>query len=169
MSDVSQLDPEAFEDPLSNYEPAEYPSELHRALAEDSVDGIESRPFVRVSASAPIRDALQAMHGLGVSSLLVVRDHNVVGIFTERDVLEKVAERFETLASDPVSSVMTSDPTVIYESDPAAAAVAAIAIAGHRHVPVLTVDGTVAGIISPLRVIHYLEGIMGTASPEMPR
>jgi CBS domain-containing protein len=156
VSDVSQLDPEEFDDPLSNYEPADYPSEIHRALAEESVDAMQTRPMVQISLTAPIREAVQAMHCYGVSSLLVVEDGKVVGIFTERDVLERVAEHFERVASNPVQTVMTADPTVVYESDPAAAAVAGIAVAGHRHIPVLRVDGTVSGIVSPLRVINFL-------------
>ena len=164
-SDMCQLDPEEFDDPLSNYELAEYPSELHRALAEESVDAIETQPMVQVSSTAPIRDAVQAMHGYGVSSLLVVNDGKLVGIFTERDVLERVAEYYERVASDPVDTVMTADPTVVYESNPAAAAVAGIAVAGHRHIPVLKVDGTVKGIVSPLRVINLLSKWFNTTAP----
>jgi CBS domain-containing protein len=165
MSQVSHCDPEAFEDPLGNYEPAEYPSEMHRALAEESVSAIESRPSVQVSSTTPIRDAIQTMYCLGVSSLLVVDDDKVVGIFTERDVLERVAEELDRLAVHPVWTVMTCNPTVVYESDPAAAAIAAIAVAGHRHVPVLKVDGTVRGIVSPLRVMDFFEARFGRTSP----
>lgn len=169
MSDVFNSDPEVFVDPLSNYDPIEYPSELHRVLAEESVSAIESRPFVQVSSTTPIRDAVQSMYGLGISSLLVVRDQEVVGIFTERDILEKVAERFERLAAQPVSQVMTSDPTVVYESDSVATAVAAIAVAGHRHVPVLTFTGTPAGVVSPLRVIRFFERLTISTVNKTPR
>ncbi len=157
MSETFNPDPEAFEDPLSNYEPTEYPSELHRVLSEGSVSEIELRPFLQVSSSTTIRDAIQSMHGYDVASLLVVTNGKVVGIFTERDVLEKVAEQYDKLACHPVSEVMTTDPTVIYETDTAATAVAAFAIAGHRHVPVITPSGTPAGVVSPLRVIRYFE------------
>ena len=169
MSQAKPLDSEMFEDPLHNYEPNEYPTELHRVLAEQTVAEIQSRPFVQISDSTPIRDAIQTMHGLSVSSLLVVRDAELVGIFTERDVLEKISEQFDRLASRPVSEFMTTDPTVVYETDPSAAAVAAIAIAGHRHVPMLKIDGTLGGIVSPLRVIHFFEGILGSDTPPVPR
>ncbi len=155
--DASNDDPAAFEDPLSDYEPVQYESELHRALAEESVDTIESQPFVQVKPSATIRQAIEALHRAKVSSLLVVDEGSVVGILTERDVLEKVAEQYPKLAEAAVSEVMTANPTVIYETDPAAAALAAVAVAGHRHVPVLGIDNTLHGIVSPRRVFDFIE------------
>ena len=90
-------------------------------------------------------------------SMLVVDEGRVVGILTERDVLEKVAEQYPRLANRPVSEVMTVDPAVVYESDPAAAAVASIAVAGHRHVPVLGMDKQIIGVIGPRRVFDFVE------------
>ncbi len=155
--DASQEDLAAFEDPLSDYEPIQYESELHRALAEESADTIESQPFVQVKSSITIRQAIETLHRSKISSLLVVDEGRVVGIFTERDVLEKVAEQYPTLADTAVSEVMTTNPTVVYETDPAAAALAAIAVGGHRHVPVLGVDNTVHGIVSPRRVFDFVQ------------
>ncbi len=157
MQNDAQPDPEAFEDPLSNFDPPQYKSELQRVLAEELAGGIECRPYKTIDAGASIREAVKTLGETKVSSLLVVEADKVVGIFTERDVLEKVAEDYPTLADSPVSQVMTSDPTVVYESDPAAAAVAAIAVAGHRHVPVLKVDSSLLGIVSPRRFIQFLD------------
>jgi CBS domain-containing protein len=157
MNDPSQADPDAFEDPLSNYEPAEYASDLHRVLAEEPISEIQSTPCVQVGKQASIRDAIEALDKSKVSSLLVVDGNKLVGIFTERDVLEQVAGQFPQMANSPVVEVMTPNPTVVYESDPVGTAVAAIAVAGHRHVPVLRIDGTVMGLVSPRRVLSYLE------------
>ena len=111
MAEVPSTDPDKFEDPLSNYEPAEYGCELERSLAEDPVTAIQSRPYAEIQPDAPIRQAVHALNGLKISSLLVVDDNgSVVGIVTERDILEKVAPQYEQLADSPVSEVMTSDP-----------------------------------------------------------
>lgn len=150
-------DPEKFEDPLSDFEPIRYESELHRALMEDSADSIDTQPFIQISSSTTIIKAVQTMHDSKVSSLLVVDEKKVVGIFTVRDVLEKVAEGYTRLSDTEVGDVMTRNPTVIYETDPAAAALAAIAVEGHRHVPVLKVDNTPHGIVSPRRVFSFVE------------
>ena len=156
MVETPHSDPDDFEDPLSNFEPAEYPSELHKVLAEEPSGSIQATPCPKVEADTSVREATAMLHGLKVSSLLVVEDEKLVGIFTERDVLEKAAEAYPTMADHPVSDVMTSDPLVVYESDPVGTAVAAIAVAGHRHVPVLNFNGTIAGIVSPKRVLRCL-------------
>ena len=126
-------------------------------MAEETVDAIASRPFLQVRPTATIRQAVLAMSGSRSSSLMVVDEGRVVGIFTERDVLEKVAEQYPKLASHPVSEVMTANPAVVYETDPAALAIASIAVAGHRHVPVLGIDDRLMGVIGPRRVFDFVE------------
>jgi len=158
MGDSHQMSSaETFEDPLSNYEPASYSSALQRVLAEEPVSEVPSKPFAQVEADACVGDAVKVLHDAQVSSLLVMENGKLVGIFTERDVLESVAERFSRVASASVREVMTCDPTVVYECDPVGTALEAVAVAGHRHVPVLSLDGTPIGVISPCRLLRFLE------------
>ncbi|QDV40286.1 CBS domain protein [Stieleria neptunia] len=156
MNGTPPSDPNDFEDPLSNYEPTQYRSELHRVLAEEAIDDMQSTPSAQVTVDTSIRGATKMLSELKVSSLLVVKGETLVGIFTARDVLEKVAENYAELADQPVGEVMSADPTVVYETDPVGMALAGIAVAGHRHVPVLKVDGSVLGIVSPKRVLRHL-------------
>lgn len=151
-----------FKDPLSLYEPDEYETELERVLAEEPVSAITSQPCIRIEASLPISEAVRMLQDAQVSSLLVVENDQLVGIITERDVLERVADQFTQVASDPVSSVMTSDPLVIYDNDSSATALAAIAGAGYRHVPVLNAEGKIVGIVSPRRVFTFLQSKVDT-------
>ena len=151
-----------FVDPLSNYEPAVYGNELQRAMAEESVLSIHSRPYAEVRPDTTVREAVEVLNDLQISSLLVVDAGRLVGIFTERDVLESVAERYVHIADAPVSEFMTSQPIVVYECDPVGAALAAIAIGGYRHVPVLSMSDQVLGIVSPKRVFEFLEMRFGS-------
>jgi CBS domain-containing protein len=150
-----------FIDPLSNYEPREYSNPLREALAEENVSAIRSRPYAEISPDKSIYSALQALAGLKVASLLVVEDGRLVGVFTERDVLERVALRSVDTKRTKVRDVMTSNPVVVHETDPAGAALSAIAVAGFRHVPVLDVRNAVVGVISPRRVFEFLQRRMG--------
>ena len=157
MTELPSFETSDFDDPLSDYEPVEYASELESALGEETVGSIASKPVLQIRPTATIRHAVQAMAACRSASLLVVKGGSVIGIFTERDVLEKVAEQYPKLASHPVSEVMTRNPAVVYETDPAAAAVASIAVAGHRHVPVLGIDNDLIGVIGPRSVFDFVE------------
>jgi CBS domain-containing protein len=150
-----------FVDPLSNYEPRDYSDAIQEALAEETVTAIRSRPYAEIASDKTVYGALQALAGLKVASLLVVEQGRLVGVFTERDVLERVALRFHEVKDRPVREVMTSNPIVVYETDPAGAALSAIAVAGFRHVPVVDVNGGVVGVISPRRVFEFLQKLMG--------
>ena len=150
-----------FVDPLSDYEPRENSDVLREALAEENVSAIRSRPYAEISPDKSIYRALQALAGLKVASLLVVEDGRLTGVFTERDVLERVALRGYDLKRTAVRDVMTSNPVVVHETDPAGAALSAIAVAGFRHVPVLDVRNVVVGVISPRRVFEFLQRRMG--------
>jgi CBS domain-containing protein len=125
-------------------------------LAEDTVAAISSRPYAEISPDKSVFHALQVLAGLSVASLMVVEKGRLVGVFTERDVLERVATRFAEVKNRPVRDVMTSNPIVVYETDPAGAAFSAIATAGYRHVPVLDLNEQVVGVVSPRRVFAYL-------------
>jgi len=146
-----------FEDPLSNYEPARYADALEEALAEETVAAIQSKPYAEISPDKTVYGALQALAGLKVASLLVVEKGKLVGVFTERDVLERVASRYREVKSLPVREVMTTSPIVVYETDPAGTALSAIAGAGYRHVPVLDIEDRVVGVISPRRMFAFLQ------------
>ncbi len=157
MTKVGSAGGGEFQDPLENYDPKVYDCPLEKALAEGKVTDIESKPYVEIEPEASVFRALQVLAGLKVASLLVVDKRQLVGVFTERDALEKVVERYHQVKDLPVRDVMTANPVVVYETDPPAAALNAIAVAGYRHVPILAMDGRVVGMISPRRVFSYIE------------
>jgi CBS domain-containing protein len=153
--------PDEFQDPLCNYEPRIYADELEETLAEQTVGDMQIRPYAEVPPETTVYHALQALAGLKIASLLVVEKGRLLGLFTERDALERVATRFAEVRDRPVCEVMTTNPIVLYETDPAGAALSAIAVAGYRHVPVLDVHGKVVGVLSPRRVFAFLQRHLG--------
>jgi CBS domain-containing protein len=152
---------EGFKDPLKNYDPPKHKDPLEKSLTEETVEAIESRPFRAVRPDLPIHAALKALVGLEIACLLVSEDERLLGVFTERDVLDKVAGRYEEIKDRPVSEVMTPEPVFAYETDSAGAALSVMAVSGFRHVPVLDVDDKIVGIVSPPRVTAFLQQHFG--------
>src|SRR6185437_455204 len=70
----------------------------------------KGRQVYTVRKSTPVIDAVQAMNQKGVGSLLVMDGDHAVGIFTERDVLQRVVDVDRDPAITRVVEVMTPDP-----------------------------------------------------------
>jgi CBS domain-containing protein len=168
MSKLEHYTGDDWEDPLCNYEPREYADALEEALAEELVGDVPSKPYAEIPADKTVYGALQALSGLKVATLLVVEEGQLVGVFTERDVLEKVSTRFGEVKDLPVREVMTTNPIVVYETDPVGRALSAIAAAGYRRVPVLDINEKVVGVISPRRVFSFLQDHFGYSEPPPP-
>ena len=146
-----------FEDPLSNYEAPAYADDMERKLAEESVATVRTEPVTTVTPETTVVETMQLMADVHVRCALVVDEGSLVGIFTERDVLSKVADNFHDVKDQPVKSFMTPDPIVAYETDNVAVALCALATGGIRHVPVLDVDHRIVGVVSPQRLMLFLQ------------
>jgi CBS domain-containing protein len=146
-----------FQDPLENYDPKQYDDPLERSLAEDSVLSVQATPYASVPPDTPVWQAVKRLAELHVACLLVEEDGRLQGVFTDRDVLNNVALEYEQVKDRPVRDVMTSNPVYVHETDSVAAALSVMAVCGFRHVPVLSLDGKILGIVSPQRVANFLQ------------
>jgi CBS domain-containing protein len=147
---------EDFQDPLKDYGPKPYHDSLEQALAEEKAVAIQSTPVATVQADTPVSVAVETLSELHVACLLVECDKRLVGVFSDRNVLDRVALEYDQVKDRPVSELMTTDPVVVYDTDSAAAALCVMAVCGFRHVPITNLAGKVVGIISPQRVTEFL-------------
>ncbi len=121
-------DRDDFQDPLENYEPRKYDDPLEQALVEEEVDAIRHAPFVTIPPSTPVHEAVEKLGGLHVACLLVAEQDRLVGVFTDRDVLTKVAFEYDKVKDQPISEVMTTDPIYVNETDSAVTALSVMAL-----------------------------------------
>ena len=148
--------PGDFEDPLSNYSAPAFADEMERALCEDTVQQIQTTPFTSVPEDTSIQSAIRTMVDLDIACLMITKDSRLVGILTERDVLEKVADDYAQHRQEPVGTFMTPSPVVCHDTDSPAQALNHMSVGGFRHIPVLDVDEKIVGILGPRRVTRYL-------------
>ena len=152
------VDPGDFEDPLSNYDVSIAEDEFERALAENTVTEIETKPFETVTADTSIGDVVAIMAAKDIGCVLVVDDdRHIVGIFTQRDLLMQVVDNFDEVKGKPVGELMTTEPVVVHETDNAATAINLMSVGGFRHIPVLDVDEKVVGLVGPRRTTAYFQ------------
>lgn len=100
-----------------------------------------------VPPDATVTEAIEKMNRNKIGALVVMDQARVVGIFTERDVLQRVVARqlpHEML----VAEVMTAD-VVCCRADTDINEVGALMMNERiRHVPVCTEDGELLGLVS---------------------
>src|SRR5262249_26296936 len=79
--------------------------DLESALANESVGSAASHPALVLDASTSLNHVLQIMREGGRGAALVVSSGTLVGIFTERDVLMKIAGQSVDLEQTSVSQL----------------------------------------------------------------
>jgi CBS domain-containing protein len=129
--------------------------DLARNLKHETVSRLNPTPPWHVQRSQAVGDAVQLMRDKGVGCVLVCDGRQVVGIFTERDLLRKVLAAGRPL-NVPVADCMTADPVTVQPRDPISLAIKRMQRGGYRHLPVVVDDGRPVGILSVKRVVHYL-------------
>ena len=154
---------DTFDDPLSNYSGPTYEDKLQRALCEDPITQMKHQPYTCIDADTPIERVMTKMNETNIACVMVTEGGRLVGIFSERDVLHKVADRFDQISDQPIRTVMTPDPEAVRGTDTLAKALAVMAVGGFRHVPILDPDDKVIGMIGPRRVNTYLRTHLGTS------
>jgi len=129
----------------------------------------------RIAPTATVLEAAEIMNRHHVGALVVARDDGVVGMFTERDVLNRVVARQRDPASTAVSDVMTAP--VAYCSPDASRAECRSVMRQRRirHLPVID-NGLLVGLVSigdllidegaeQQETIHYLYEYMYGGKP----
>ncbi len=107
----------------------------------------EGRDLLELPAGASVRDAAQAMRDWDVGAVLVTENGRLAGIFTERDLVNRVIACDRDPESTPLFEVMTRDPDTISPEATALEALRLMEDGGYRHVPVVA-EGRLVGIVS---------------------
>ena len=107
------------------------------------------REIAAVSLEATVADAIRMMLDLHVGAVSVVDgERRVAGIFTERDVLQKVSLSGRDPAALPVREMMTTPVEMATLSTSAGEALATMVEQHYRHLPVVDDEGKLLGMLS---------------------
>lgn len=102
---------------------------------------------VSVSPETSLQVCIETMRNAHIGAVVVLDGELLVGIFTERDVLNKVAGRGYDLNHKAVSEVMTANVKSVPPEMTVPQAMRLITDLRFRHLPV-TVDGKLVGLLS---------------------
>ena len=97
----------------------------------------EGRDLLELPATASVYEAACAMRDWSVGAVLITEDGRLAGIFTERDMINRVVACERDPKATALAEVMTEDPSTISPKATALDALRMMEDGGYRHLPVV--------------------------------
>jgi len=127
---------------------------LERSVMEDDIRQLEQE-FLGVSPDTSALEVIEKMKAAGLGCALVMDEGKLVGIFTERDLLNKLTGTNASSPGAAVKDLMSADPETLDETDSVATALNKMSMGRYRHIPVRKADGSYS-VTSIKHVIKYI-------------
>ena len=110
-------------------------------------------PTVRMDAT--VLEAVWSMQNARTGATAVLEGEQLVGMFSERDVMLRVVAAQRDASATQVQQVMTSPVKSVTEEQDAGDALELMVSNHVRHLPILDSQGSLAGLISIRNLLQY--------------
>lgn len=124
-------------------------------IINDPIKSLTLDKALVVSPKVSLANVINLMIENQNTCALVVQNKELLGIFTERDVLNRINRPEYDLEDIEVQNMMTKAPEVLDEDDAIAFAIHKMAVGRFRHVPVKRKDGSYC-VVSIKDAVNYL-------------
>jgi CBS domain-containing protein len=128
---------------------------LDQELRTEQVTHLNLSGFCQVVSGTKVSEVLNQMRREGHNVCLIINGDDLVGIFTDRDVLRKVATVPATW-DRPIDEVMTPAPITAKPSTSAAEALWLMDEKHFRNLPIVGEDGEMVGNMTYQAINNYL-------------
>ncbi len=129
---------------------------LAQRLIEDSIMELKPELSLKMFPESTVAEVVQTMIDQQASAAMIVHHDDLVGIFTERDVLNKAVGSAHDPARTAVETVMTADPEALAVDAPICFALNLMSEGGFRHLPLVDEARRPVGILSVKHIVGYL-------------
>jgi CBS domain-containing protein len=131
-----------------------------RDLLTQPVGVLTTRAPIVLSESTTISDAMTAMQRQQRGCVLVTANGTtsspLLGVFTERDVLQRVIDGGRNPAQVELGEVMTRDPETLTCDAKVSWVLNMMSVGGFRHVPIVNPSGSPATVVSMRDIVEFL-------------
>jgi len=135
-------------------------AQFDKRLLREPLSVLPARPPLVFGREASVTDAIREMQREHRGVVVITEDgtagSRLTGIFTERDVLLRVADRGRNPATLRLAEVMTADPERLPEESSIAWVLNKMCVGGFRHVPVVDANDRPVFVISVRDVVEFL-------------
>jgi CBS domain-containing protein len=128
---------------------------LAKSLKIESVSRLQPTLPHQLAPTQTVAEAVALLRQEQVGCLLVCDRGQLVGIFTERDLMQRILAQGKPLTIR-LAECMTPNPTVVSPKESIAAAIGRMEAGGYRHLPVVDASGRPVGVLSVKQIVHYI-------------
>jgi CBS domain-containing protein len=129
---------------------------VERSLMDDPVSVLIPRAPYTLHINATVADAVEMLLKHNIGAVLIVDvDDQLAGIFSERDLLMKVAGKYESYKTAYLRDYMTRELVTVRENDSLAFALHKMSVGGYRHLPVVQ-EGKLVGMVSVRDMLGHI-------------
>jgi len=125
-------------------------------VATTGVGHVPLRATVRVTVDDPMYKVVEQMREHHRGAVLVEEEGHLVGVFTERDVMQRLDHGDLSWLHVTVGEIMTPRPTVVHTDDTIAEAMRRMTQGRRRHLPVVNERGQAIGLLSIRDLLGYI-------------
>ena len=118
---------------------------------------IATAAVTSVESSVTIRETVKLMAEKSLSAVIVTEAGSPAGIFTERDVLKRVAAQGLDLAKTAIKQVMTAPPIIMPSTTLVGDALAEMYRRDVRNLPVSGTGDEIVGLVSMPDILQYAQ------------
>jgi CBS domain-containing protein len=140
---------------------------IRGAIFAEPLSKVPRRPLVTVPITATVAQAVQAMNEKHVGCALIVRDGKLAGIFTERDVLQKVTGKAGVLEGS-IQKVMTANAATLPATASIAYALRHMSVEGYRHIPLVDGENRPIGVVAVRDIVGWICDLFPASLLNMP-
>lgn len=141
--------------------------EVKELLAEKKIYQIINKNLVKAASSISIREAIELMQSKGSGYLVMTEGSQIKGLITETSIITKVLGQNINLDA-PASTIMNSVPTTASQYDSVGEAIDLMAQHKCYHLPLVSEEKTLEGIISVRTIIRFLASFYPTEVYNLP-
>ena len=143
--------------PLSDSHLRDPQSSVEQGLLQDRIDLLQPRQPVTVAATATVGSVLNTLVENSIGCVIVTNeDQEMLGVFSERDALNRLADKSAEYWDKPISEFMTPSPHDLKSDAKIAFAVHEMDLGHYRHIPITDEGGRPVGVISVRDILQYL-------------
>lgn len=144
---------EAYEDAISS----KRRKAIDKKTFQKPIKSIGLRRWAVLGQDSTVADAIAAMRKARIGSVLVSgTDGKLVGIFTERDLLNSIALGEVDPRRTVLREAMHAKPETLTPDDAIAYALRIMSHGGYRHVPLIDREGRPVGVISVRDIVDFI-------------